>query len=352
MSDNIEYNDITGTHSMFSVQEVPWHGLGQIVNSALTSKEAIVAANLDYEVIKKQNTMHHDGVDYTSPGSFSTFRTDTKKVLGAVGKDYTIIQNRDSFSFFDAIVGEGKAIFETAGVLGEGEQIFITAKLPKSIVLDNIDEIEQYLLLSNAHDASRSIEVLFTPIRVVCNNTLSAALRLAKNRIKIRHTANAKDRLKEAHELLGIHSELMIEQEGMFNLIMDKQLNQSELYTYICNVFLTPTELNDLTHAGLRNIKDVESISTKKRNVMGTIEKYYEEGVGQDLVTTKGNLWGAYNAITGYYQNAKSFDTNDKKMRSNLYGANYNKMNTAYRVAVDMAYNNIPMLTADGIKNN
>ena len=354
MSHNIEYNSIKGTHSMFSAKELPWHGLGQIVEGALTSEEAIKAANLGYEVIKIQNMAHYEGANYVSPGSFSTFRKDTKKVLGAVGKDYTIIQNWEAFSFFDAIVGEGKAIFETAGVLGNGEQIFITAKLPKSIVLDNVDQINQYLLLSNSHDGSRSIEVLFTPIRVVCNNTLTAALSLAKNRIKIRHTASAKDKLNEAHKLLGIHTELLAEQETMFNLMKDKHIaTAEEFYTYVCNVFLTPRELLDLTHAGLKNLRELDSISTKKLNMMGDVEKYFVSGAGQELRTAKDTLWGAYNAITGYYQNAKDFKSDStKKMRSNFYGSNYNKMHDAYKIAVDMAYGNIPILTIDGVKLN
>ena len=213
MADNINYSIRKESHSMFSVKEVPWHGLGQVVDEALTSAEAIKAANLDFKVEKLPNFVRIGNTELVSPSSFSTIRTDVPEVLGNVGKDYTVVQNSDAFIFFDSIVGKNKAIFQTAGALGKGEQVFITAKLPKSIILDNIDQIDQYLLLSNTHDGSRSIEVLFTPIRVVCNNTLTAALRMAENRIKIRHTAKANERLEKAHKLLGIHTKLFDEQE-------------------------------------------------------------------------------------------------------------------------------------------
>lgn len=358
MAHKIEFNVKTGTHSFVSVKEPAWHKLGKVVEFAMTSAEAIEGANLGFEVVKKQNFMEHDGTYYLSPDSFSTFRTDTNRVLGSVGKDYTIVQNKDAFTFFDSIVGEGKAIFETAGALGNGEQIFITAKLPGSVVLDNIDEIKQYLLLSNSHDGSRSIEVMFTPIRVVCNNTLSMALAMAKNRIKIRHTASAHDKLKEAHKLLGIHNELMIEQEHYFNTLKEKQIGTEELVTLICNVFLTPAELQAVATAGIENMPkladadDKQLISTRKLNMMQEVLEYYERGPGQNIVTAKGTMWGAYNAITGYYQNSKSYSDDNKKVQSNYYGANYNTMHSAYVTAVNIALDKIPVLTNKGTKFN
>ncbi|HEY9340845.1 MAG TPA: DUF932 domain-containing protein [Hanamia sp.] len=135
-------------------------------------------------------------------------RTDTETVLGVVGKDYEVVQNIDAFSFFDAIVGGDGIFYETAGALGKGERIFITAKLPDYIKVGNDDLIEQYLFLTTSHDGSGSITAAFTPVRIVCNNTLNAALCKKSNAIKIRHTANAKERLEEAHKLMGITNQL------------------------------------------------------------------------------------------------------------------------------------------------
>ena len=126
-------------------------------------------------------------------------------MLGVVGKDYEVVQNVDAFEFFDAIVGGGDGIlYETAGALGKGERIFITAKLPGYIRVGKGDFIEQYLMLTTSHDGFGSITAAFTPVRVVCRNTLNAAMRNHSNAIKIRHTASANDRLKQAHTLMGI----------------------------------------------------------------------------------------------------------------------------------------------------
>jgi hypothetical protein len=137
MAHQIFLNEQTGKHSFFSVKEKAWHGLGQIVDQYPTSGEALQFAGLDYEVTKEDIfTANYDGdnqlVDHTKKiiSHFATMRKDTGAVLGVVGKDYEIVQNKDAFAFFDAIVGGEGIQYETAGALGNGERIFITAKLP------------------------------------------------------------------------------------------------------------------------------------------------------------------------------------------------------------------------------
>lgn len=340
MAHNLEFNERKGTHSMFSVQEIPWHGLGQIVENALTSKQAIEAANLDFEVKKIRNHVKFNGRDIVSPDSYSTLRTDNATVLGTVGNDYTVVQNNEVFEFFDSIVGEGKAIFQTAGVIGKGEQIFVTAKLPKSVVINNIDLIEQYLVLSNTHDGTRSIEVLFTPIRVVCNNTLQAALNSSKNRVRIRHTKSAKEKLAIAGTVLGIQEDLLKNQNKIYNRLAEKQIDEGIFKEYLVKVFLNDKELKRLTQiGGVDKIHKMEELSTQKKNILTTVSKYYVNGPGQNEKGVLNTMWGAYNSITGYYQNVKPFTDTSKKVTTNFYGTNFNNMNKALNIAYDMATN-------------
>ncbi|HWJ30034.1 MAG TPA: DUF932 domain-containing protein, partial [Flavisolibacter sp.] len=144
MAHNLNYNEQTGKYSFFSVKEKPWHCLGLIVQDYPTSREAIKFAGLDYRVEKRKlftldNNNHFASTDKRRaevevPNSFATMRTDTEQMLGVVGRDYEVVQNEDAFSFFDAIVGGAGGIhYETAGALGKGERIFITAKLPDYI---------------------------------------------------------------------------------------------------------------------------------------------------------------------------------------------------------------------------
>ena len=204
MAHQINFNQKTGKNSFMSVKEKAWHGLGQIIDRYPTSSEAIQHAGLDY-IVEKRPLFTYDTENHLGEGSddimipeievpnfFATVRADTEQVLGVVGNDYEVVQNRDAFSFFDAIVGGGDGIlYETAGALGNGERVFITAKLPDYIRVGVKDWIEQYLFLTTTHDGLGSITAAFTPIRIVCNNTLNAAMNNHSGAIKIRHTASA-----------------------------------------------------------------------------------------------------------------------------------------------------------------
>lgn len=185
MSHHINRNTITGQDSFMSVKQKAWHGLGQIIEDYPTSAEAIKHAGLDYTVEKRPLfTVDHshfkdaDGYfdelqpNILVPDFYANVRTDTSDVLGVVGKDYRIVQNSEAFAFFDSIVGGKDGIlYETAGALGKGERIFITAKLPDYIRVGRNDCIEKFIFLTTSHDGYGSITAAFTPVRVVCQNS-------------------------------------------------------------------------------------------------------------------------------------------------------------------------------------
>ena len=322
MAHNINYNEQTGKHSFFSVQEKAWHGLGQIVDGYPTSTEAIKFAGLDYEVSKEEiytSNFNSDGqrMDYTNrvKTHLATMRKDTGDVLGIVGKDYEIVQNKDAFTFFDSIVdGEG-ILYETAGALGKGERIFITAKLPNYIRVGKDDLIEQYLFLTTSHDGYGSISAAFTPIRIVCNNTLNAALRNQSNSIKIRHTANAKERLAQAHHLMGISNKLSSELEIIFNNWSKVKITDPEVKKLIQLALVPNKEV-------FKNIQEgkEDELSTCFKNMCDTAYEYAMSNPTQQQPTTMGTLFGAYNAVTGYFQNVRTYKNNEAKLKSLLLG--------------------------------
>lgn len=325
MAHNIEFNELTQKHSFVSVKQKPWHALGQIIDHKMVAREVIELANLDFEVEKVQAKIELGGKIIDIPNTFATYRTDRGICLTKSGKtvsgDYEILQNRDAFAFFDAIVDEEEAIYETAGVLGDGETIFITAKLPTYIHLPG-DAVESYILLTSSHNGLGSVQATFTPIRVVCNNTLSAALNKARresssHRVSIRHSMNIKENLENAHKLMGIMTSLQVELEQVYQAMAKKRLSDYEFKKFIHSVILNATEMVDV-YERKGTLEDI--ISTRKMNILNEIYEYAEVGPGQQLETAKGTLWGAYNAITGYYQNVKEYKSDEKKARSLIQG--------------------------------
>ena len=319
-----------------------WHKLGQVVDRYPTSAEAIQFAGLDY-IVEKRPLFTYDTENHTAdpdtdiiipeikvPGLLCrTIRADTDQVLGVVGNDYEVVQNRDAFAFFDAIVGGGDGIlYETAGALGNGERIFITAKLPGYIRVGNDDLIEKYLFLTTSHDGFGSITAAFTPIRVVCNNTLHAALNNMSNCVKIRHTESAKERLLQAHKIMGLTNTMSNELNGIFNRWAHVRITDKELLKLVQQAMAPSKEV-------LQKVLDDENMDEYSSRFLNSVERVCEYGFTnetQQMQTTKGTLFGAYNTITGYFQNIMHYKNDEAKLKSILFGNGFNKTQSAFNL--------------------
>jgi phage/plasmid-like protein (TIGR03299 family) len=261
----------------------PWQNLGtELVNPA-TAREAIITAGLNYSVAKKPmkefvELRHAAAVS----DRYVTVRTDTGEVLGIVDESYEPVQNRDAFTFFDSLVGSDEAIYETAGALGRGEHIWILAKLPGYIKVNRKDIVGKYLLLSNSHDGSSLVRVKLTPIRVVCNNTLTAALQ-GTGEVHIRHTSNAAEDMKQALSLLGLTNSLYEQLDAVFNRMALTKITDKQLQDYV--KALVPDK-----EEGEENVEN--------QGIRDAFLELHESGLGADL--SRGTLWGAFNCVTEY----------------------------------------------------
>ena len=343
MAHNLNYNEQTAKHSFFSVKEKAWHNLGQVIQDYPTSAEAIHYAGLDYEVEKRklftpksdkisiEGDLLHSTIEV--PNYFSSVRTDNDVVLGVVGKDYQIVQNRDAFSFFDTIVGGDGILYETAGALGKGERIFITAKLPNYIRVGKDDLIEKYIFLTTSHDGSGSITAAFTPVRIVCANTLNAALRNQSNTVRIRHTSNAKQRLEQAHKVMGLSDILSEQMQAIFNYWTKLPISDNEVKKLIQSALAPSKEV-------LKNLQEgnEDELSYCFTNMVDSAFSYAMSDPTQLMNTTKGTVFGAYNAITGYFQNVRSYKDEETKLCSLLMGGTgQQRSQSAFNLCTDFA---------------
>lgn len=309
MAHNLEI--INGEGSFASTQKA-WHGLGTIVDNPMTAEEAIELAKLGYTVEKEKIYINVQGLQIEVPRKFATYRTDTNVPLGVIGNGYTIVQNKDAFTFFDSIVETGEAIYETAGVLGQGEKIFITAKLPDYIRVPNTNDItEVYVLLTSAHDGSGSIVGGITPVRVVCNNTLNMALTGLRNKVAFRHTTNVQEKMMQAGKLMGITNEYKEAMQDMVNLYAKAKVDDSIVKQIISEVFVGKDE------------------STRTKNILDDVWEAYQIGTGQEKIV--GTKWGVLNGVS-YYLGTKNYKTPDRRFSSIIDGDSSIKLQKAYNL--------------------
>jgi phage/plasmid-like protein (TIGR03299 family) len=326
MAHNLEI--INGTASFAAAGQKAWHGLGTYVENAMTAEECIKLARLDWEVEKRPVYVEGETPNTFSsvPKYFATTRTDNNAVLGVVGANYHPLQNRECFAFFDAIVERGEAIYETAGVLGQGERVFLTAKLPQDFRVAG-EEIDGYVLLTNAHDGSKSLEVGITPVRVVCQNTLNAALSGLRNRINLRHTVNVQGQLKEASRVMQIASTYTQNVMEVFNHMATVRINDKQLRRFIEMAMKPGVE-----------VMTAEQREAFSKQFVAKVDATYEFALShqtQQTEATKGTLWGAYNAVSGYFGHLKEHKSQTGRMKDLIWGGAAETVTRAFEIAVE-----------------
>lgn len=337
MAHNINFNENTGRYAFASAIEVPWHKLGQVLDHVMTSEEAIREAGLNYIVDKTPvlgefNNYENELSEYkVLPKKYLTYRTDTNDLFDVVSDRYEIIQNEKAFEFFDSIVGKGQAIYETAGALGNGETIFVSVKFPSHIrVLNTNDVIENYCMLTNSHNGKQSLTVIFTPIRVVCNNTLSMALANCTNKVKVRHNASTEFKLKEGESILGLYN--------TYSKNMNNVFDQMAKVKYPINDYLFDVLLDndEALLAKEQNYLYVDEISTYKKNLITSCVEYYHTGRGQELDICKGTVYGAFQAVNGFLNNGKYYRSEEEKFEQLINGQSAKINQTAMDVAMSL----------------
>lgn len=238
--------------TMFSSnRQVPWHGMGIIVEDAPTSEDAIRLAGLDWKVEQKPIYLA-DGTEIK--GNYANVRSSDNKPLGIVGGRYSIVQNTDAFTFTDELLGEGVK-YETAGSLKDGKVIWLLAKLPEKYEILG-DKVDPYVVFTNTHDGSGAVRVAMTPVRVVCNNTLNMAMRSAKRVWTARHTGNIQSKLDDAMYTLELASQYMEATKETFEELHKVKMDDIKLYRTLNNLVPITDNMTDRQKLNVNAIRD------------------------------------------------------------------------------------------------
>jgi len=268
--------------------DVPWHGLGKKVEGLMTAEEAIKAAEMDWEVGLEPVTVR--GLiqsDYKA-----IVRQSDHSVFAIVGNRYQPIQNKDAFRFFDTVIGGGYAYYETCGSLNGGRRIWMLANLKDSLSVKG-DEVKKYVVLSNSHDGSLALQMFWTPIRVVCSNTLQAALNSAAEKFYARHTFRALEKIDKAKEILGIANRFYGDFKEKMEMLAIKQLPAADVPLLLAAAF------------GTHDAIPIEDVYNPVKIQMQKVEELITVDRNEFAPELHGTVYEAYNAVvkfTDYYR--------------------------------------------------
>lgn len=330
--------------TMFYQGETPWHTLGNPIpeDKRLSVDEGIIAAGCDWEVgliplcasvLEADYEGHPDGLfaaisGQNVPAQMTYRKTDLRR-LGVVGPNYHVLQNRRAFEFFQPFLDSGEAELHTGGSLCEGAKVWVLAKLNRDpLVVAKGDEVVKYLLLSNSHDGTTAVRVGFTPIRVVCANTLAAATQDgASQLLRIRHTGNMEESLEQIRDIINVANASFEATGEQYRFLASRGINQDDLDRYV-RVVLNITE---------KTQKDgTKGISTRAQNIMDDIFGRFEAGIGSDKVAVKGTYWNAYNAVNEWL-NYERGHNKASRLQSLWFGDSANINLRALSTATKMA---------------
>lgn len=309
-----------GDARMVYAGKAPWHGLGTAVEKELTSTAAMKLASLDWQVEKNPIYAMAPVREELKYSEISTHRAvvrkEDHKVLGLVGEGYELIQNEEAFGFLDALVGEGLAMYNTAGSLFGGRRVFCCCKLPDSVQVGP-DQVDKYLVAIWGHDGSMAYHIKWTPIRVVCWNTASAAFDIYGSRVRatdcvsVRHTKHWKDRAAEAREVLNLTQIYYKRLEACFQKLIATPLRESDFTKFAAKLY--PDAQNEKG-----NVID----RSKQRDAL---RELFHHGKGNEHPDVKGTRWAGFNAVTEYIDHGKvywpgKYGVEDTRMNSVIWG--------------------------------
>ena len=274
---------ITAKDTMISVREKPWHGLGIIIQEALTSEEAIKMANLDWNV--EAVNMYYGKNQVGSKKAINVkanVRMDTGDILGIVTDHYKIVQNKEGFAFTDALLDNG-AKFETAGSLWGGKTVWMLAKMPEWELLG--DKMEDYLCFSNSHDGKGAVHINATKIRVVCNNTLNLSLSTASRQWTGKHMGDMKTKYAEASRCLNMNHQykeaLKVEAETLANT----SISDDDFLKFVSDLFPITNDKSDVHKSHVLSLRtDLQT-------------RYMQ---ADDLTKFRKTKWGVINAVSDF----------------------------------------------------
>lgn len=284
-----------------------WHGLGQVVEGLMTSEEAIEQAGLGWSVSKRElSYLGNDGQAMPIAGKVGIVRDDNDALLSVMSDSYAPIQNSMAFAFADTLVGEGKAHWATAGSIDGGRKVFLQAEVGDSLFIGGRkeEEVKRLVLFANSHDGSTALTCMVTPVRVVCQNTLNAALANSTGAFKVYHRKGFASKVAEAHRVLGLADTHFSEFADAAKRLIEQEASASYVDGFLAA--LCPSDAEG------------DEIATRTANRREEIAGLFRNGAGNHGKTR----WDLFNAVTEWVDHAQGGRVTQKRLNATAASVN------------------------------
>jgi len=336
-------------------KEPGWHGLGIPMAEGETCVDGVIRAKADFCIIKTPVFGTVETVDGKQSVSVTDrimiLREPTKddpeyRFLGFASPTYGIIQNMDIAKSLDILTDKWPC--ETVGVLGKGETLFVSLDAGEIEIAGEF--IHQYFLVTDTRNGGTAMKIAFTPVRVVCQNTLVTGLRSSIISVAMEHVANvhrAFDSRLNLIKQLENAKELTL---SSLKLLAKCQLTKNDIDFVLTAVYPMPKYpkkaelLQDTEHIENALVGALYEEATKAQQSFeyycNRAKAYREQArvlFGQfndEYSATANTAWALYNAVVesaDYRDGAKSV------VNSSIWGARANEKKRAFASVLAIA---------------
>jgi len=295
-----------GFNEMAFVGATPWHGLGQVLQEDASIEKWQIAAGMDWTVNSSPTQFVANGNNQIYAGQNVLYRSDNNYPLSIVSDRYNPVQPKEVLEFFRDLVDENGFKIHTAGTLQGGKKLWALAETGKFAEVCKGDGVGGFLLLSTSCDRTLATTARFTTVRVVCNNTLTAAVNKNQNTVSFSHI--------QKFDHLAVKQKLgnAVESFGSF-MLMAQVLQRQQMNS------IQSSEFVKALVADVSQIKDPEYDLTKNRAYRKILSLFDCEAKGLSLVGhTK---WGMLNAVTEYVDHHNPSRSSDSRLNSAWFGS-------------------------------
>jgi phage/plasmid-like protein (TIGR03299 family) len=329
---------VYGDYRFYYQGDRAWHSLGQKWNTSPSVDQAVRdLVRSDHELRRVLDTdgeiideMQEVWLPYRDASGNQIRKANGKAAgqrCGLVGPEYTILQDREVLELCRPFVESGLAEIHTCGAILGGTQFWVLLKIKRDPAdVTPGDSIEQYILMVNGHNGEIAFKALPTNIRVVCNNTLTMALRSALNKLfRAKHRRNVHIKAQEARDAVASLQGIFLEDVAKFReLARVNVANEIAAKVYFQQVLGKKPDA-------------AEEVNLESKRPLGTLMRLFDhEGVGLDIPGVRGTWWSAYNAVTEFVTHMRGRN-DDSRLDNMVNGLGYQLSQKALKLGLEAA---------------